>query len=65
MQVYHKVKNKKNFKKKKINLNLIFDNKKGIELISHKFKGEKQILKIRFKKISYNFEFNFNRKNTN
>ena len=28
--------------------NLIFDNKKGIELISHKFKGEKQILKIKY-----------------
>ena len=49
---------KKISNKKKINLNLIFDNKKGIELISHKFKDEKQILKIRFKKISYNFEFN-------
>ncbi len=49
---------KKISNKKKINLNLIFDNKKGIELISHKFKDEKQILKIRFKKISYNFELN-------
>ena len=49
---------KKISNKKKINLNLIFDNKKGIELISHKFKGEKQILKIKFKNISYNFEFN-------
>ena len=49
---------KKISNKKKINLNLIFDNRKGIELISHKFKDEKQILKIRFKKISYNFEFN-------
>ena len=49
---------KKISNKKKINLNLIFDNKKGIELISHKFKDEKQILKIRFKNVSYNFEFN-------
>jgi murE/murF fusion protein len=49
---------KKISNKKKINLNLIFDNKKGIELISHKFKDEKQILKIRFKNISYTFEFN-------
>ena len=49
---------KKISNKKKIDLNLIFDSKKGIELISHKFKDEKQILKIRFKNVSYNFEFN-------
>ena len=49
---------KKISNKKKIDLNLIFDSKKGIELISHRFKDEKQILKIRFKNIIYNFEFN-------
>ncbi len=34
--------------KKNINLNLIFNKKKGIELISHKYVKEKQILKILF-----------------
>ncbi len=40
--------------KKKINLGLIFDKKNGIELISHKFKGEDQILKIGFNNRNYN-----------
>ena len=44
--------------KKKINLNLIFDKKKGIELISHEFKGEKQILYIRFDNRTYFIELN-------
>ncbi len=39
--------------KKNSNLNLIFSKKKGIELISHKFENEKQILKIKFKNIQY------------
>ena len=39
--------------KKNANLNLIFSKKKGIELISHKFKNEKQILKIKYKNIQY------------
>ncbi len=44
--------------KKKIKLNLIFDKEKGIELISHKFDNEKQILTIGFKNKKYNFELN-------
>ena len=44
--------------KKKLNLNLIFDKKKGIELISHKFENEKQVLEIRFNNRQYNFELN-------
>jgi MurE/MurF fusion protein len=44
--------------KKKINLNLIFNKEKGIELISHKFSKEKQILKIRFKNTKYDIELN-------
>ena len=35
--------------KRKINLSLIFNKEKGIELISHKFLNEKQILKVLFK----------------
>ena len=44
--------------KKKIGLNLIFSREKGIELISHKFLNEKQILEIRFKNKKYNIELN-------
>jgi len=44
--------------KKKINLNLIFDKKKGIELVSHRFKNEKQILEIIFKKKKFNIQLN-------
>ena len=43
--------------KKKIKLNLIFE-KKGVELISHKFSNEKQILQIRLNKIEYLIEIN-------
>ena len=39
--------------KNNINLYLIFNKKKGIELISHKFENEKQILKIRFNNKEY------------
>ncbi len=35
-------------KKKRMNLNLIFSKEKGIELISHAFINQKQILEIRF-----------------
>ena len=45
-------------KRKKINLELIFDNKKGIDLISHNFSGEKQILEINFRNKQYKFELN-------
>ena len=38
---------------KNINLSLIFNSKKGIEFISHKFRNEKQILKIRHNKKDY------------
>ena len=48
---------KKISKKKNLNLKLIFD-KKGIELISHRFEREKQILDIRFKNKRYNFALN-------
>ncbi|MDA9731038.1 UDP-N-acetylmuramoyl-L-alanyl-D-glutamate--2,6-diaminopimelate ligase [Candidatus Pelagibacter sp.] len=43
--------------KKKTNLKLIF-NKKGIDLISHKFVNEKQILEVRFNHKKYSFELN-------
>ena len=42
--------------KKKISLNLIYNEKKGIELISHKYSAEKQILKIKFKNKIYDIE---------
>ena len=45
-------------KKKKINLGLIFNKKKGIELISHKFDNEMQILEIRIKKKKYIIRLN-------
>ena len=44
-------------KKKKLNLNLIFK-KKGIELISHKFSKEKQILEIKYHNRNYLIELN-------
>ncbi len=43
---------------KNLNLSLIFDKKKGIELISHKFLNEKQILKIKFKNKRYEIVLN-------
>ena len=43
---------------KKLNLNLIFHKKTGIDLISHKFENEKQILEIKFNNKKYNFELN-------
>ena len=49
---------KKISQKKKINLNLIFNKKKGIELISHKFEKEKQILEIKFNNKKYIIELN-------
>ena len=44
--------------KKKLNLSLIFNKEKGIQLISHKFFNEKQILEISFKKKVYIMELN-------
>ena len=44
--------------KKKINLNLIFNKEKGIELICHKFDKEKQILGIKFKNKKYIIKLN-------
>ena len=44
-------------KKKRLNLNLIFK-KKGIELISHKFLKEKQILEIKYHNKKYLIELN-------
>jgi MurE/MurF fusion protein len=43
--------------KKKNKLDLILS-KKGIELISHRFEKEKQVLKIRFKNKNYNINLN-------
>ena len=43
--------------RKKYLLNLIFDNQNGIDLISHTFKDEKQILEIKHKK-NYKIELN-------
>ena len=45
-------------KKKKINLSLIFDKEKGIELVSHGFKNEKQILEIIFKNRKFKIQLN-------
>jgi len=44
--------------KKNLTLNLIFSKQNGIELISHRYEDEKQILEIRFKHKNYNFELN-------
>ncbi len=44
--------------KKKIKLSLIFNKKRGIELISHRFFNEKQVLEISFKKKKYKIELN-------
>ncbi len=49
---------KKISRKKKINLNLILDKNKGIQLISHKFENERQILSIRFRAKKYDFKLN-------
>ena len=46
-----------NISKKRGNkLNLIFNKDKGIELISHKFNNEKQLLEIKFENNKYKFE---------
>jgi len=44
--------------KKNLKLNLIFDGKKGIELISHRFLNEKQILEIKFKNKKFAINLN-------
>ncbi len=44
--------------KKNINLSLIFNKKKGIEFISHKFIQEKQVLKIRYNNKIYEIILN-------
>ncbi len=44
--------------KLKINLNLIFNKKKGIELVSHRYENEKQILKIRFNNKEHDIQLN-------
>ncbi len=49
---------KKIAQKNNINLNLIFNKKEGIELISHKFENEKQVIKIKFEKKNYHFVLN-------
>ena len=49
---------KKISKKKKIGLSLIFNKKKGIQLISHKFSSTKQILELKLNKRKYFCELN-------
>ena len=44
--------------KNKLSVNLISDKKKGINIISHMFEGEKQVLKINFKNKEYKFKLN-------
>ena len=44
--------------KKNINLNLIFDKKKGIKLISHRFENEKQIIEVNYSNIKYKITLN-------
>ncbi len=44
--------------KKNLNLSLIFQKEKGIELVSHKFLDEKQILKINFNNRKYEIKLN-------
>ena len=44
--------------KRKINLSLIFSEKNGIQLLSHKFEDEKQILEIKFKNERYKIKIN-------
>ena len=44
--------------KKNINLNLIFNKKKGIELISHRFENEKQIIEVKYSNIKYRITLN-------
>ena len=54
MQIFPKlIKFQKFQKKKKLNLSLIYGKKNGIELISHKYENEKQILEIVFKNKTY------------
>ena len=53
------LKNIKNISlRKKINLSLIFNEKKGIKLISHKFVDEEQIMEVKFDKKKYTFKLN-------
>jgi murE/murF fusion protein len=53
------IKNIKNISiKKKLDLSLIFNKEKGIQLISHKFSNENQILEIKFKNIKYKLTLN-------
>ena len=46
---------KKISKRKKLNLKTILNNKSTISLISHKYMGEKQLIKIRYKNLIYSF----------
>ena len=45
-------------RKKKLSVNLIFNKKKDLNVISHMFEGEKQVLKISFKKKVFKFKLN-------
>ena len=44
--------------KRNINLSFINNESNGIQLISHKFEKEKQILEIKFKKVKYKIQLN-------
>ena len=46
---------KKISKKKKLNLKTILNNNSSLSLISHRYLGEKQIIKIKYKKSIYSF----------
>ncbi len=45
-------------RKNKLNVNLIFNKKKGVNVLSHMFEGEKQVIKISFKKKVFKFKLN-------
>ena len=44
--------------KNRLNLSLIFNKSKGIDLISHRFEDEKQFIGISYRNKKYNFELN-------
>ncbi len=43
---------------KKLNLNLVFENSEGLDLISHRFYNEKQIIEVKFRKKKYKLTLN-------
>ena len=51
---YNKIKNIT--KKRKLNIISISNNKSNLSIVSHKYLGEKQLIKIKYKNFLYNFE---------